>query len=53
MSNLIHCDGANCAKTKAVRDEPRLCAPGWLMLEQPSHADLDLERDPHLIRGEH
>lgn len=34
MSNLIHCDGPDCNKTKDVAAAPPLCTPSWLMLEQ-------------------
>lgn len=34
MSNLIHCDGPGCDKTKNRDIEPRMCDTPWLHLEQ-------------------
>lgn len=41
MSNLIHCDGPNCDKTKDINEPERLGRPGWLMLEQANGPTVD------------
>lgn len=33
MSNLIHCDGPGCEKTKSPNDEPRLCTTAWIHVD--------------------
>lgn len=40
MSNLIHCDGPGCDKTKPIQS--RLCDNAWLMVEQ---GDVEPPRD--------